>query len=259
MKIGVYSNVNKDPDGKVKRAVFDSATAHGISAEEYEDGAHYDFAVTIGGDGTILRVIKACAKSGIPVLGINLGTVGFLAETEPSAIDEAFSRLVRRDYILERRSLLDVSVKDKREYALNDAVVMRVGSGRAATVDLSINGDSVDSIVCDGFVVSTPTGSTAYSLSAGGSIIAPGLPVIALTPLNPHTLRARPIIVGSGDKIGIKCRGDGRIMLYADGNDVTELSEHDEVIITGWDMSALFVRFGYNGFYSKLLNKLGTR
>lgn len=259
MKIGVYSNIKKDPDGAVKRAVFSAAQKYGIAAEDYRDGGNYDFAVTIGGDGTILRVVKACAKSGTPILGVNLGTVGFLAEVETSAVDDAFGKLVKREYLLERRALLDISVKDKKEYALNDAVVMRVGGGRAVTVNLSVNGDMVDSIVCDGFIISTPTGSTAYSLSAGGSVIAPGLPVIALTPLNPHTLRARPLIVGSGDKIGIKCRGDGHITLYADGEDVTALADGEEVTVTGWELSATFVRFERNGFYSKLLNKLGTR
>lgn len=259
MKIGIYSNVNKDPHGEIRNIVETSATSHGIVIEDYSASSRVDFVVIIGGDGTILRVAKDCAKMGIPMLGVNCGTVGFLAEVELSKIDNAFDKLLRRDYFLERRAILSVAVGDKTVYALNDAVIMRIGSGRAITIDIGINNEKFDSVACDGYVVSTPTGSTAYSLSAGGSIISPIIPAIALTPLNPHSLRVRPMVISSGEKVCLNHRGNEKCMLYVDGDEIKELLSGEEVVVTGWDISAMFVRFAQNGFYPKLINKLGTR
>ncbi len=259
MKIGIYSNSNKDPDGKVYDAVKSTAAENGIAAADYSPDGQFDFAIVIGGDGTILRVVKECAKGGVPILGVNCGKLGFLSEIEPDDLNLAMQKLIRREYILERRALLDVGVGNGRYYALNDAVVMRNGCGRVITIELCINGESMDKVTCDGYIVSTPTGSTAYSLSAGGPVVAPNTGTIILTPISPHDLRTRPIVVNSGSEISMTYDGSAGAALYIDGDTVKELDVGEKVNITGWDISAMFVRFGTKGFYSRLLEKFGAK
>ncbi len=257
MKFGVYANPNKDKDGKLYELVVQSIESNGAIAEKFADGKRYDFVVTIGGDGTILHVARQCALIGAPILGINKGTVGFLTEIEISETDKAIKNILKNDYILERRALIDVGIRDKHYYALNDAVVTRTG-GSLTAMEVRINNELVDKFRCDGYIAATPTGSTAYSLSAGGSVISPSTPVIALTPINPHTLRTRPVVVGSSENITLKCVGKAPAELYVDGQGVCALSNGDEVKVTGWFNSALFVRFNSKSFYSRLLDKLNS-
>lgn len=261
MKLGIYSNPQKDVDGKVKDAVLAACAARGIAAEPFAHNTYYDFAVSVGGDGTILRVARECAATGVPILGINLGTVGFLTEVEPSEIERAMDRLVARDYILERRALIDATVREKHYHALNDVVVMRSGGGRMISMEVRVADELIDRFSCDGYIACTPTGSTAYSLSAGGSVIGPNTPVIALTPVNPHTLRTRPIVVGSFENIALTLRNaetDIGAAVYVDGERVETVAPGSTVTVTGWDKSAMFVRFGKKSFYSRLLGKLNS-
>lgn len=259
MRIGVYSNPQKDPDGRVEAVIYETAKHNGVSAETYDSTQRYDFVVSIGGDGTILRVVKDCVKSETPILGVNRGTLGFLTEIEPNEADGAFKKLLSRDYILERRALIDVTFADKHYYALNDAVIRRSGGGRMITMSVRVNDEIIDKFTCDGYIASTPTGSTAYSLSAGGSVIGPNTPVIALTPINPHTLHTRPIVVGSFENISMTYSGSTGAALDIDGVCVEELPDGATVGVTGWDRSALFVRFNKKSFYSRLLTKLNAR
>lgn len=259
MKIGVYCNPQKDPDGRVEAVIYETAKNNGVSAEKYDGAKKYDFVVSIGGDGTILRVVKDCVRSETPILGVNRGTLGFLTEIEPAEADEAFKKLIARDYMLERRALIDVKVEDKHYYALNDAVIRRSGGGRMITMSVRVNDEIIDRFTCDGYIASTPTGSTAYSLSAGGSVIGPNTPVIALTPINPHTLHTRPIVVGSFENVSMTYSGETGAALDIDGVCVEELPDGATVNVTGWDRSALFVRFNKKSFYSRLLAKLNAR
>ena len=255
MKIGVYSNPNKDADGVVRSAVFAAAQSIGLDAQDYALEGKYDFVVVIGGDGTILRIAKDCVKSETPILGVNLGNVGFLTEIEPSDIQEALNKLKSREYMLERRALIDAEINKAHYYALND-IVIRARDCRMMGMEVRVNDELIDKFTCDGYIACTPTGSTAYSLSAGGSVIGPNTPVIALTPINPHTLRTRPVIVGSFEKILLKNSGNVTAAVYVDGEQKTDLCAGDEAKITGWDRSALFVRFDKKSFYSRLLDKL---
>lgn len=260
MLIGVYTNPQKDKDGEVKELIFSAAQKSGLKAEAYRDGELYDFVVSVGGDGTILRVAKACAITGSPILGVNKGRVGFLTEVEPSEIQDAFEKIKNRQYILERRALIDASIGDNHYYALNDVVLRSVG-GRLINMEVRVAGELIDKFACDGYIACTPTGSTAYSLSAGGSVIGPNTPVIALTPINPHTLRTRPIVVGSFEKIEMtysNCDGTDGAAFYVDGEQSQALACGETVTVTGWDKSVMFVRFGKKSFYSKLLGKLNS-
>lgn len=254
MKFGIYSNPKKDENGEIYKLAVSTVESNGASAEKFELGKHYDFVVTIGGDGTILRVAKHCATIGAPILGINRGTVGFLTEAEPTEIDIAVKKILRREYLIERRSMIDVTVGENKYHALNDAVITRSGC-RLCTMEVRVADELIDRFTCDGYIAATPTGSTAYSLSAGGSVISPNTPVIALTPVNPHTLRTRPVVVGSFENIAMTCV-DGQAELYIDGQETETLAPGTNVHVTGWDKSALFVRFNTKSFYSRLLDKL---
>lgn len=255
MKIGVFSNPNKDVGNAVRDKVLAAANESGIEAEPFCESGKYDFIVSVGGDGTILRVAKHCAQSDIPMLGVNMGTVGFLTEIEPSDIRDALKRLKDRNYMLERRALIDARVGDERFYALND-VVLRSCGGHMIVMEVRVDGELIDKFKCDGYIACTPTGSTAYSLSAGGSVIGPNTPVIALTPINPHTLRTRPIVVGSFEQITMTNVGPEPAALFVDGERAAELRCGGSAAVTGWDRSAMFVRFDKKSFYSRLLNKL---
>lgn len=257
MKIGVYSNPIKDIDNSVRDKVFAAVKICGATAEPYVSGEKYDFIVCVGGDGTILRIAKDSAKYAIPILGVNMGTVGFLTEVEPGSVSEAIERIIRRDFILERRALIDAQMGEKHFYALND-VVVRSNNGRMISMEVRVGGAIIDRFTCDGYIACTPTGSTAYSLSAGGSVIAPNTPVIALTPVNPHTLRTRPVVVGSFEDIILSNTGSSEASVYVDGECTACLKPKQSISITGWDMSALFVRFENKSFYSRLLDKLNA-
>lgn len=255
MKIGVYSNPIKDTNGAVRDSVFDACYSCGVVAENYAAEERYDFIVSVGGDGTILRIAKDSARFGTPILGVNMGTLGFLTEVEPNEIRSAIERLTKRDYTIERRALLDSLIDNKHFYALNDVVVRAVGV-KMISMEVRVGGDIIDRFTCDGYIACTPTGSTAYSLSAGGSVIGPNTPVIALTPINPHTLRTRPVIVGSFENITLKNNGRSAADIYVDGERVGGLRDGETIGVTGWDRSALFVRFTKKSFYSRLLGKL---
>lgn len=255
MKIGVFSNPYKDPENIIGDKIFSAARAVGIDAVRYSEDGNYDFIASVGGDGTILRIVKHCVVSETPILGVNMGTVGFLTEVEPSELDSAMKRLIERDYMLERRALIDAEIGGVHSHALND-VVVRSMNGRMISMEVRINGELIDKFTCDGYIACTPTGSTAYSLSAGGSVIGPNTPVIALTPVNPHTLRTRPIIVGSFENIMLTNTGTSDAAVYVDGEKICEIERGGKVKVTGWDKSAMFVRFNKQSFYSRLLNKL---
>lgn len=257
MMIGVHSNIRKDPGYDVREKVLGCCRDLGVGAEVFCRGNRYDYIVSIGGDGTILGIAEECALSDTPILGINMGSVGFLTEVELSGVENALKKLLARDFLLERRALIEATLGEKRFHALND-IVLRSCDLHVVRMQVAVNGEVLDRFACDGYIASTPTGSTAYSLSAGGSVIGPNTPVIALTPVNAHTLRTRPIVVGSFEDIVLTDCGDTPVSIYADGKEVGVLEAGGEIKITGWDRSVLFVRFGKQSFYSRLLHKLNS-
>lgn len=257
MKLGVFSNPYKDKDYAVRDDVIRIAHDNNVDAEPYTAGVRYDFIVSIGGDGTILRIAKDCALREIPILGINMGTVGFLTEVERAEFDGAVKKLLAHDYFFDRRALIDITTDGNHHYALND-VVIKSNGGRMIPLEVRVDNQLIDRFTCDGYIVSTPTGSTAYSLSAGGAVIAPNTPVMALTPINPHTLRTRPIVIGSFETAEVRNVGSTDACLYIDGEKCGELTSGAHITVTGWDRSAIFVRFNKCGFYSRLLTKLNS-
>lgn len=274
MKAGIYTNIYKDKDLHVTRNLINSLLSHGIICYAHKslseqvqcDGfftefteKNFDMLLAVGGDGTILNIAKQCAVGEIPVLGVNLGKVGFLTEAEPNGFDALAQEIVAEKYALERRTMLCAQVGGKRFYALNEFVIARRNVSKMIMIRVDIGGNPVDNHYCDGFIVCTPTGSTAYSLSAGGPVISPTANVFSLTPVNSHSMHSRPIIIGDNEKIGITlaARADDA-MVIADGKNVCILPEKQTIRIYKAHKRALFVRLSNHNFYERLLRKLNT-
>lgn len=170
--------------------------------------------LVLGGDGTLIQAARDTVSRNIPLLGVNLGTLGFLAEIEKSGIPEALDSLILDNYTIEPRMLLEGTVyraggEPVRNLALNDIVVNRAGALRIIDYEVEVNGEKLNRYSADGMIVSTPTGSTGYSLSAGGPIVSPMASMIVVTPICPHTLTARSIVLSGGDRVTIRA-GAGR-------------------------------------------------
>jgi NAD+ kinase len=215
--------------------------------------------ITIGGDGTLLRGVRLALPLDVPILGVNTGRLGFLTEVEttPDGM-ERVRRVLRGDFAVEERLALQASVNGHgAHFALNDVVVRRGAEARMAPFGLSLDGEPIAHISSDGIVVATPTGSTAYFLSAGGPIIAPTVDAFGVAALLPHTLFARPMIVPTSSTIQITC--DSEIVhanLETDGTFVSDLSSGDLVTVVRAPRAVKFARTGDHAFFARLEDKL---
>ena len=225
-----------------------------------------DMLLVLGGDGSIMRGAKHAAEQDIPILGINLGRVGYLAEINADELG-MLEAVLRGDYVIEHRMMLDVAVKRQgsvllsRRIALNDAVVSHGRVSRLLETEVLCDGNSLGQYHSDGFIVTTPTGSTAYSLSAGGPILDPSLCGIGLTPICPHSLTARPIIVPERSVIEIRYLSADRetAHLTVDGVETAELIPDDTVEIRRSAMTTKLVRLvrdRQKSFYDILREKM---
>lgn len=228
---------------------------------EYSDLNGLDVLFVLGGDGTILNIASECAKRGIKIIGINYGHVGFLAEFEPEILDSAIELVKSGKYSVQNRSMLKISLRGEVYYALNDAVIQRrtVGEGFTNTVSLraEIDGATVDNFSSDGIIVSTPTGSTAYSLSAGGSVLTPDINAFSLTPICPHSLHSRPVVYSDESALKLySLNSSAELGLIADGRAVGFVSGDDCVLICKAEHTADFITKKEKNFFNKLLVKL---
>lgn len=220
-----------------------------------------DLLLVLGGDGTILSVASACAENNVKILGVNFGHMGFLADFEANQLVQALTLIGEGNYSTIKRSMLDIEYCGKHYTALNEAVIQRCTTGNSFsnTVNLKaeIDGSTVDNFSSDGLIISTPTGSTAYSLSAGGSILTPQLNAFIMTPICPHSLHSRPIVFSDGSAVKIrqtdKCC---TLNLIVDGKVVETIKGYDSVTIRKADCYAEFISVGDNNFFDKLLIKL---
>ena len=216
-----------------------------------------ELVVTVGGDGTLLRGVRLAVPLDVPILGVNTGRLGFLTEIETEHLD-VLRRVFAGDFAIEERVALQVSVNGVgAHFALNDAVVRRGVQARMAPFGLSLDGELIAHIPSDGIVVATPTGSTAYFLSAGGPIISPNVDAFGVIALLPHTLFARPLLLPTTAKIEISC--DSEIVhanLETDGMFVADLSSGDRVTVTRGDRCVKFARTRPRAFFARLEEKL---
>ena len=218
--------------------------------------------ITLGGDGTLLSAARTLASASIPILGVNMGRLGFLTEVEIPQLRQYLEKLISGQYSVESRLMLDAFIQRNSEEifvssALNDIVVTKSGYSRMIELDLSINNQPVASFSADGMIIATPTGSTGYSLSAGGPIVNNALEVILITPICPHSLYSRPLIVSPDEEITIKTvAADDDIVLTIDGQIVKKLQTNDRIFIRKSSYAVDFIKFGQKSYYQTLRTKL---
>ncbi len=217
--------------------------------------------VVLGGDGTILSGLDCAIPYDTPILGVNLGRLGFLSELEPGELnDTVIDRLLAEDYAIDARTTMTIEGQDHlRFFALNDIIVTRATpSVRILSLEYEANGTLVDCISGDGLIVATSTGSTAYSLSAGGPVVLPGLDCFVLTPVCPHTLNARPVVVSADERITVRVLDDrGGAQAVLDGRRVVNLpQDRAEITICRSPRQARFVRLHEKNYFGLLRKKL---
>lgn len=232
------------------------------------EGGVPDLVVALGGDGTLLRASRMLAGLEVPVLGINLGQLGFLTAAAEEELESALRRILDRDYILDRRFTLkatlvgaDGASRGSPVHALNDLVVQQQGMARVTRLTLCVGpggaGEEIGSFTGDGIILSTPTGSTAYSLSAGGPIIVPRMECMVLTPICPHTLAVRPLVIPADERITV--RGVDRsvdLVLTVDGQEGRQVEAGGATVVEKGDVVVPLVRFPGQTFFSTLRRKL---
>jgi NAD+ kinase len=220
-----------------------------------------DLLVVLGGDGTLLSVARTVGDLGVPILGVNLGGLGFLTATTLEEMVPAVGAMLAGQMTIEERMMLAARVRRRGDrltehIALNDAVILKSAMSRIINLAVSVDGRYATAYRADGLIISTPTGSTAYSLSAGGPILFPVMDAVVLTPVCSHTLTNRPIVVPGRDRIEVTLRGAQQVMLTLDGQVGIELEENDTVEIRQAHPRIKLVRFPHKDFFSVLRTKL---
>lgn len=228
----------------------------------FDPAERYDLVVALGGDGTLLAVARVLAE-GVPILGVNLGTLGFLTEVNRGELYPSLVRVLDGRFAIEERSLLDAEVKSadagrcNRYRVLNDAVVTKDALASIIELSLRVDGNLVARFRADGLIVSSPTGSTAYNLSAGGPIVYPRLPVVVLTPICPHALTLRPVVVPDDSRIEITLETPREeVFLTLDGQEGCPLGAGDTVSIVQSGTAVRLVKVSGRTFYDSLRGKL---
>jgi NAD+ kinase len=238
-----------------------AAGGHGKLLEE--PGA-LDALVTLGGDGTLLRGARIISPHAVPILGINLGHLGFLTCCNADQLANSLMRFARHDYLAESRMALQARVLDVRGVerqqwiALNDVVLHKGGFARVVGVRVSVDGDAIATYAADGVVLSTPTGSTAYSLSAGGPVVFPTLETILVTAVSAHTLAIRPVILPPTVEVTLRADGaSDELLVTIDGQVGTTFSAGETLSVRRAEGGVLIIRFPGTSFFTTLRQKLG--
>lgn len=282
--IGIYPNTVNDIDflgtakvidalrGKARIMMHESleeqlsaSLGDGVSdaVDFVEDGELYsvpEAMVVLGGDGTIIKAARQCAPGKIPLLGINLGRIGYMAELE---LDELhlLERLCDGDYTVESRMMIEAELGDKRIFALNEVVLGGESVFRIVEIELYCDGNLVNCYRADGLIASTPTGSTAYSMSAGGAVVDPRLEALLITPICSHSLSATPLVFSAESELKIKnvTMREEKLYINADGCETCPLMYGETVTVRRCRQSTWFIRLKQGGFYEALRHKMADR
>ncbi|MBR3721193.1 MAG: NAD(+)/NADH kinase [Selenomonadaceae bacterium] len=277
-RIAVFPNMEKKDSGEMLKRLLklskkknveialpmEAAKKFGVEALGHENvkALPIDLALSIGGDGTLLGVCRELGAKGIPVCGINIGTLGFLTEIEPDELNSKIEMILEKKYSIEEHLLLAGYVKNAKgdekflSYAVNDVVITKSGAARMIHLGLSINDTKLIDYKSDGIIIASPTGSTAYSLSAGGPIINPTVRALLVTPICAHTFLLRPIVVNENDSIYIKIMPAQKdVAVTFDGQESFNVSPSSEVIIKKSPTTAKIVKFKDKDYYKTLGEK----
>lgn len=265
MRVGVYLNIKyKAEQDAYLGKIVSALRAAGMECVLVNDIAlikTLDILLVLGGDGTILAVASECARHNVKILGINCGHMGFLTDFEANQLEQALTLVAGGKFKTVKRSMLDINFHGKTYLALNEVVLQRCTTGNSFsnTVNLhaEIDGTTVDNFSSDGLIISTPTGSTAYSLSAGGSILTPDLAAFIMTPICPHSLHSRPIVFSEQSTVKVnQSEKNCTLNLIVDGRVVETLNGFDVITIKKADWYTEFISVADNNFFDKLLIKL---
>lgn len=235
----------------------DDAAALGLPELRGERPAHPALAVSLGGDGTVLRTVALAAPTATPVLAVNVGLLGYLAEIEPPALVDALARVLAGGVRIVERMLLAVEVDGIERWALNEVVIEKQESGHTVRLAVRIDGAPFITYAADGLIVSTPTGSTAYSLSARGPIVSPRHRALLVTPVSPHMLFDRALVLDPSEDVEIELLGHRRADVAVDGIRVATVGEGAIVRCREAPGRARFVRLGRERFHAVLKAKFG--
>ena len=276
MRLGIAAHPRKPEAHGALREIRDVLLGHGFEVvfaresaaligEEgvanFWEGA--DLVVALGGDGTLLETVHMMGGCEVPVAGVNIGTLGFLTTCQSDEIEEFAQVLERGQQVLMERAVLQVAMEDQRQgrrefLAVNEVVLMRGETGRLISLEARVDGEFLNRYRADGLIVATPTGSTAYSLSAGGPLIGPRAGVFVLTPICPHTLSARSLVLEEQCEIELVAGGSGAedVLFTVDGREVIPIASGSTVRVRKADLPLRLVRMPGHSFYETLRTKL---
>ncbi|MBA3340844.1 MAG: NAD(+)/NADH kinase [Gemmatimonadaceae bacterium] len=277
MRLGVIGHTGYDDLPKILGGLLEAAPQLGLELE-FERGLHevarggarldapdgLDALITLGGDGTLLRGARFLAGRAAPILGVNLGRLGFLTTCGSDELESALRLLAAGNFVSEARMALAASAVDgngatrQQWLALNDFVLHKGGFARVVRLGISVNGDSIGTYAADGVIVSTPTGSTAYSLSAGGPVVVPTVESIVLTAISAHTLAVRPLVLPPDAEIAISTAdGSEELLVTVDGQVGTKLVAGEKLMVRRAPNPVLIVRLPGTSFFERMRVKLG--
>jgi NAD+ kinase len=234
----------------------------GVSCTKKQLAAKADLIISLGGDGTLLNIAPLVERPDVPILGVNLGGLGFITEVAVDELESVLAKTLEGDYEVEKRMTLEVRVNTKngklRKFrVLNDAVIAKGARSRIIDLETYVGDDYLCTYRADGLIISTPTGSTAYSLAAGGPILEPALGAIILSPICPHTLTNRPIVVPNKSTIQVTLRSFGdTVILIPDGQPGVRLNNGDQVEARDFGLPVSLIKLPSRSYYEILRNKL---
>lgn len=272
---GIYTNLQKDPELITTKAVIgqlekrgcryslDGEVAVALGKTENAEGENIDILFVLGGDGTILAAARKYAKKGALLFGINLGRLGFLLDTQLADLEGALDQILAGDYKVQERIMLEASVlgQDGREkrflgYALNEAVISKRDILRIIDARVLVNEKKVGDFRCDGVIVSTPTGSTGYSLSAGGPVVEPTADMLLITPICPHSLQSNSYVLSGEERVSVLIRRGGeKGAVTLDGQEHFEFSPDEYICLTRSKIKAKFLKTADQNFFALLEEK----
>lgn len=280
-KIGIIPNIDKDKDLAVTKRLVQYLLGKGCipqlsekvadltglemyARKEEELYRYSDFLISLGGDGTLLGVGRKTAMFQTPILGINLGTLGFLTADEKNRAEYAIDKVLNGNYKLEKRMMLESTISTEAQsgktmLALNDICITRGLLYKILEFNVFVNDEYVDTLRADGVIICTPTGSTAYNLSAGGPVLKADAEIIAITPISPHTLTSRPIVISADDVVTVEVnpsREDTEFTISADGQDNLTLRGKNAVQIRKAKACTTIIKTNAQSFYDVLRHKL---
>ncbi|WP_138204494.1 NAD(+)/NADH kinase [Haloimpatiens lingqiaonensis] len=268
--VGININSQKDPENQILNRILRklqkkcNVVVFSDAEELKESRSEFDFVISVGGDGTILRTARAIGNREIPILGINFGNLGFLTTAEGRELEDALEKACNDEYSIEERMMLECTIKhcgiEQKLLALNDVVVCKGTLSRVINYNINIDGTHYNSILADGIIISTPTGSTAYSLSAGGPIIYPTLELVTITPICPISLSARNFVLDGGSEININFdQNKENAFLTVDGQEAFELNNSSEISIKKSKNKTKLIKTHNYDYFNVLRKKIISR